>query len=127
MTAVSYGTRAAKTNSPCPATVHDQTRHHDFDIDKPGKDSYEHRRAGATEVLVTSANRWALLHELRGAPEPDLGELLAKLAPVDVVLCEGSKRSTPNKIEVHRPSLGKPLLYPDDAAVVAVASDTKLP
>src|SRR6202167_3125834 len=76
--------------------------HHDFDIDKPGKDSYEHRRAGATEVLVTSANRWALLHELRGAPEPVLGELLENLAPVDVVLVEGFKRSTPIKIEVHR-------------------------
>jgi molybdopterin-guanine dinucleotide biosynthesis adapter protein len=97
--------------------------HHNFDIDTPGKDSYEHRRAGATEVLVTSANRWALMRELRGEPEPDLGELLTRLTTVDVVLVEGFKRTTPIKIEVHRPSLGKPLLYPDDPAVVAVASD----
>jgi molybdopterin-guanine dinucleotide biosynthesis protein B len=101
--------------------------HHDFDIDTPGKDSYEHRRAGATEVLVTSANRWALMSELRGGPEPDLRELLTKLAAVDVVLVEGFKRTTPIKIEVHRPSLGKPLLYPDDPAVVAVASDVPVP
>jgi molybdopterin-guanine dinucleotide biosynthesis protein B len=97
--------------------------HHDFDIDKPGKDSYEHRRAGATEVLVTSTNRWALMHELRGAPEPDLPALLAKLAPVDLVIVEGFKRTVPIKIEVHRPSLGKPFIYPDDPAVIAVASD----
>jgi molybdopterin-guanine dinucleotide biosynthesis protein B len=97
--------------------------HHEFDIDRPGKDSYEHRRAGATEVLVTSANRWALMHELRGAPEPDLEALLAKLAPVDLVIVEGFKRTTAIKIEVHRPSLGKPFIYPDDPAVVAVATD----
>jgi molybdopterin-guanine dinucleotide biosynthesis protein B len=101
--------------------------HHDFDIDRPGKDSYQHRHAGATEVLVTSANRWALMHELRGEPEPDLRELLTRLAAVDVVFVEGFKRTTPVKIEVHRPSLGKPLLYPDDSAVVAVASDVPLP
>jgi molybdopterin-guanine dinucleotide biosynthesis protein B len=101
--------------------------HHDFDIDTPGKDSYEHRRAGATEVLVTSANRWALMRELRGEPEPDLRELLTKLTTVDVVLVEGFKRTTPIKIEVHRPSLGKPLIYPDDPAVVAVASDVPVP
>jgi molybdopterin-guanine dinucleotide biosynthesis protein B len=101
--------------------------HHEFDIDKPGKDSYEHRRAGASEVLVASANRWALMRELRGGPEPDLGELLGKLAPVDLVLIEGFKRSTPIKIEICRPSIGKPPLYPDDPAVVAVASDEALP
>ena len=101
--------------------------HHDFDIDTPGKDFYEHRRAGATEVLVTSANRWALMRELRGEPEPDLRELLTKLTTVDVVLVEGFKRTTPIKIEVHRPSLGKPLIYPDDPAVVAVASDVPVP
>jgi molybdopterin-guanine dinucleotide biosynthesis adapter protein len=97
--------------------------HHDFDIDKPGKDSYEHRRSGAHEVLVASGNRWALMHELRGAPEPELDELLARLAPVDLVIVEGFKRTTPVKIEVHRPSLGRPLLYPNDNAIVAVASD----
>jgi molybdopterin-guanine dinucleotide biosynthesis protein B len=101
--------------------------HHDFDIDKPGKDSYEHRRAGAAEVLVASANRWALMHELRGEAEPDLEALLAKLAPVDLVIVEGFKRTTAIKIEVHRPSLGKPLIYPDDPAVVAVASDVPIP
>jgi molybdopterin-guanine dinucleotide biosynthesis protein B len=101
--------------------------HHAFDIDKPGKDSYEHRSAGATEVLVASAARWALMHELRGAPEPDLNELLAKLAPVDLVIVEGFKRMASIKIEVHRPSLGKPLLYPDDPAVVAVATDVPVP
>jgi molybdopterin-guanine dinucleotide biosynthesis protein B len=101
--------------------------HHVFDVDTPGKDSYEHRSAGATEVLVASANRWALMHELRGAPEPDLLELLAKLAPVDLVIVEGFKRTASIKIEVHRPSLGKPFLYPDDPAVVAVASDVPVP
>lgn len=101
--------------------------HHDFDIDKPGKDSYEHRRAGATEVLVTSGNRWALMHELRGAPEPRLDELLAKLAPVDLVIVEGFKRTTAAKIEVHRPSLGKSFIYPDDPTVVAVVSDVQVP
>jgi molybdopterin-guanine dinucleotide biosynthesis adapter protein len=101
--------------------------HHGFDIDKPGKDSYAHRSAGATEVLVTSGNRWALIHELRGQPEPDLGELLAKLAPVDLVLIEGFKRTTSIKIEVYRPSLGKPLIYPADRSVVAVAVDMSVP
>jgi molybdopterin-guanine dinucleotide biosynthesis adapter protein len=101
--------------------------HHAFDVDKPGKDSYEHRNAGATEVLVASSNRWALMHELRGACEPELHELLAKLAPVDLVLVEGFKRTTPVKIEVHRPSLGKPLIYPSDPAVAAVASDVPIP
>jgi molybdopterin-guanine dinucleotide biosynthesis adapter protein len=100
--------------------------HHAFDIDKPGKDSYEHRKAGATEVLITSGHRWALMHELRDAADPDLPELLAKLAPVDLVLIEGFKRTTPIKIEVHRPSLGKPLIYPDDPAVAAVASDVPI-
>ena len=97
--------------------------HHAFDIDLPGKDSYEHRSAGATEVLVTSANRWALMHELRGAPEPDLRELLATLRPVNLVIVEGFKRTTPVEIEVHRSSLGKPLICLDNPAVVAVASD----
>lgn len=101
--------------------------HHGFDIDKPGKDSHAHREAGAMEVLVTSANRWALTHELRGDPEPDLAELVSKLAPVDLVLVEGFKRTTPVKIEVHRPSLSKPLIYPEDPAVVAFASDVPMP
>lgn len=100
--------------------------HHNFDVDQPGKDSYEHRHAGATEVLVSSANRWALMHEHRGAPEPTLWELLEKLDPVDLVLVEGFKREGHDKLEVHRPSLGKPLLAPDDPHVVAIASDAAL-
>ena len=97
--------------------------HHGFDVDKPGKDSWHHRQAGATEVLVGSAQRWALMHELRGAPEPDLAGLLARLSPVDLVLVEGFKRSGIPKIEVHRAALGKPLLHPDDPAIVALAAD----
>jgi len=101
--------------------------HHSFDVDQPGKDSYEHRQAGATEVLVTSANRWALMHELRGAPEPNLEELIARLQPVDLLLVEGFKRHAHPKLEVHRPSNGKQLLCPDDPHIVAVASDVPLP
>lgn len=101
--------------------------HHAFDIDQPGKDSYVHRMAGATEVLVTSANRWALMHENRGAPEPTLAELLTKLSPVDIVLVEGFKRDSHPKLEIHRASNGKPLLYPDDPHIIAVASDAPLP
>lgn len=97
--------------------------HHAFDVDKPGKDSYEHRQAGAREVLVASAARFALMHELRGAPEPDLGALLAKLSPCDLVLIEGFKRDRHPKIEVHRAANGKSFLYPDDPSIVAVASD----
>ena len=101
--------------------------HHEFDMDTPGKDSHEHRMGGATEVLVTSSTRWALLHELRGAPEPDLDQLMARMAPVDLLLIEGFKSYPHVKLEVHRPGLGKPLLCPDDPSVVAVASDAQLP
>jgi molybdopterin-guanine dinucleotide biosynthesis adapter protein len=101
--------------------------HHSFDMDKPGKDSHTHRLAGASEVLVSSGNRWALLHELRGAPEPPLRELLAKLGRVDLVLIEGFKREHHPKIEVHRNENGKPLLASEDAHVVAIASDVPLP
>jgi len=101
--------------------------HHAFDVDRPGKDSFEHRSAGATEVLVISGARWALMHELRGAPEPDLPHLLAKLAPVDLVLVEGFKREPFPKLEIHRAANGKPLLHPDDPWIVAVAADTALP
>jgi molybdopterin-guanine dinucleotide biosynthesis protein B len=97
--------------------------HHEFDIDKPGKDSWEHRRAGATEVLVGSANRWALMHELRDEPEPSLAELLAHLHPVDFVLIEGFKQGEHPKIEVHRKVNGKPFLYPEDPSIVALLSD----
>ncbi len=100
--------------------------HHDFDIDQPGKDSWRHRQAGASEVLISSAQRWALMHELRGEPEPTLAEHLARLSPCDLVLVEGVKREAIPKLEIHRPSVGKPLLYPDDARIVAIASDQPL-
>ena len=100
--------------------------HHAFDIDQPGKDSYVHRQAGATEVLVSSSNRFALMHELRGAPEPTLNELLSRLAPVDLVIVEGFKRDPIPKIEIHRPEVGKPLLYPDDPAIIALASPQRV-
>jgi molybdopterin-guanine dinucleotide biosynthesis adapter protein len=100
--------------------------HHAFDLDTPGKDSWVHRQAGATEVAVVSANRYAILHELRGAPEPTLEELLPRLAPVDLVLIEGFKRHRHDKLEIHRPTLGKPLLAADDPDIVAVASDAAI-
>jgi len=101
--------------------------HHAFDVDQPGKDSYMHRMAGATEVLVSSQNRFALMHELRGAPELTLAELLGKLSPVDLVIIEGYKRDPHPKLEVFRASVGKPLIHPDDPHVVAIASDVALP
>jgi molybdopterin-guanine dinucleotide biosynthesis protein MobB len=97
--------------------------HHDFDIDHPGKDSYRHRLAGAHEVVVASAHRWALLHEHRGAPEPSLPDLLAKLEPCDLVVVEGFKYGPHRKIEVRRIDNGEPLLADEDEAVVAVATD----
>lgn len=97
--------------------------HHNFDVDKPGKDSYEHRHAGATEVLVSSAKRWALMHENRDADEPGLDALLTQLTPVDLVLVEGWKFGDHKKVEVHRPSHGKPLLAPEDPNVAAVLTD----
>jgi molybdopterin-guanine dinucleotide biosynthesis protein B len=100
--------------------------HHEFDIDKPGKDSWLHRQAGASEVLVASSRRFALMHELRAAPEPSLDELVARMAPVDLLLVEGFKAHPHPKLEVHRPSAGKPFLYPDDPHIVAVASDEPL-
>jgi molybdopterin-guanine dinucleotide biosynthesis protein B len=101
--------------------------HHAFDVDQPGKDSYMHRMAGATEVLVSSQNRFALMRELRGAPELALPELLGKLTPVDLVIIEGYKRDPHPKLEVYRASVGKPLIHPDDPYVVAIASDVELP
>jgi molybdopterin-guanine dinucleotide biosynthesis protein B len=101
--------------------------HHNFDIDKPGKDSHSHRMAGATEVLVGSAHRWALVHELRGETEPGLAELLARLSPVDLVIIEGYKREPHPKLEVYRAAVGKPLMQPDDPHIVAIATDSPLP
>ncbi|OEJ67368.1 molybdopterin-guanine dinucleotide biosynthesis protein B [Magnetovibrio blakemorei] len=97
--------------------------HHNFDIDKPGKDSYRHRQAGADEVLVSSAGRWALVRELRGEPEPTLTELLEHMKPVDLVLVEGFKREGHDKLEVYRPRHGKTFLAPGNSTIVAVASD----
>ena len=99
--------------------------HHGFDLDQPGKDSWRHRQAGAAEVLIASGARWALMHEVRGE-EPSLAELLGRLAPVDLVLVEGFKASPHPKIEVHRPALGKPPLWPGRADIVAVAADAPL-
>lgn len=98
--------------------------HHRFDVDVPGKDSWRHREAGAAEVLVASANRWALMHELRGGAEPRLAELLSKLSAVDLVVVEGFKREPHRKIEVHRAANDKPLLFPDDPGIVGIATDT---
>jgi molybdopterin-guanine dinucleotide biosynthesis protein B len=97
--------------------------HHAFDIDKPGKDSFQHREAGAHEVLIASSNRFALMHELRGAPEPRLGQLIGKLEPVDMLLIEGFKAEPHAKLEVHRAANGKPFLFPDDPNIKALASD----
>lgn len=101
--------------------------HHSFDIDQPGKDSYVHRMAGASEVLVASANRWALMHEHRGASEPGAAELIRHMTPVDLLLIEGFKREPHPKLEVYRQPNGKPLLHPEDPHIVAVASDVPLP
>ncbi|MHA1567792.1 MAG: molybdopterin-guanine dinucleotide biosynthesis protein B [Alphaproteobacteria bacterium] len=100
--------------------------HHHFDVDQPGKDSFRHRAAGAMEVMVASGNRWALMHELRGAPEPDMATLLSHMTPVDLVLIEGFKTHPHPKLEIHRPSLGQPFLAPNDPHIVAVASDRPL-
>lgn len=97
--------------------------HHGFDLDKPGKDSWLHRQAGATEVMVASAQRWALMRDHRGGPEPTLAELLSRMAQVDLVLVEGFKREPYPKLEVHRVAYGKPLLCGDDPDIVAIASD----
>jgi molybdopterin-guanine dinucleotide biosynthesis adapter protein len=98
--------------------------HHRFDVDHAGKDSYRHRYAGCAEVLITSGLRWALMHELRGDPELRVSEALARLSPCDLVLIEGYKRSAMPKLEIHRSELGKPLLYPGDANIVGLATDT---
>ncbi len=101
--------------------------HHGFDLDQPGKDSFFHRAAGATEVIISSAKRFAILHELRDEPEWDLPALLGKISPVDLVLIEGFKRDPFPKLEVHRAANGKPLLYTNDPHIIAIASDRPLP
>lgn len=101
--------------------------HEGFEIDLPGKDSYEHRKAGATEVLIASSRRFAIIHEHRAEPEPDLGALIGKLAPVDLLLVEGFKRHDHDKLEVHRAANGKAFLHTGDARIVAVATDAPAP
>src|SRR5271163_4055349 len=101
--------------------------HHDFDIDQPGKDSWLHREAGASEVAIVSSRRWAIVHELGQEPEPPLGDVLAKLSAVDLVIVEGFKRHAHPKLEVFRAAVGKPLLHPEDDCIVAVATDAPLP
>ena len=100
--------------------------HHVFDVDQPGKDSYRHRTAGATEVLLASRKRFALMHELRAEDEPELEALLAKLAPVDLVLIEGYKRDVHPKVEAFRAETKNPLIASGDPTVKAIASDTPL-
>jgi len=100
--------------------------HHTFDVDQPGKDSYRHRHAGCGEVLVSSSRRWALVHELRGAPEPGFAALLERLSPCDLVLIEGFKRERVPKLEVYRAATGEPLLHPEDRDIVAIAADRRL-
>jgi molybdopterin-guanine dinucleotide biosynthesis protein B len=101
--------------------------HHGFDLDQPGKDSFFHRAAGASEVIISSANRWAILHELRGQPEWNLAALMGKMSPVDLVLVEGFKRDAFPKLEIHRIANGKPLIHPQDPHIVAIASDSAVP
>ena len=100
--------------------------HHSFDVDVPGKDSYRHRHAGATQVMVTSSRRWVLMHELRGAQEPSFEEQLKHLSPCDLLLVEGYKYAPIPKLEVWRAETGEGLLHPNDPHIVAVATDTRL-
>ncbi|UUV06310.1 MULTISPECIES: molybdopterin-guanine dinucleotide biosynthesis protein B [Ruegeria] len=100
--------------------------HHSVDVDQPGTDSHRHRVAGASEVLLASGQRIALMQELRGAPEPPLAELLARLSPVDLVLVEGFKREDHPKIEAYRAAAGNALMAPENGTIRAVASDTAL-
>jgi molybdopterin-guanine dinucleotide biosynthesis adapter protein len=98
--------------------------HHDFDIDRPGKDSFRHREAGAHEVMIASGHRWALMHELHAEAEPTLEQLCARLSPCDLVLVEGYKFSAIPKLEIHLAAAGHPLLYPSDPQIIAVVTDS---
>jgi molybdopterin-guanine dinucleotide biosynthesis protein B len=97
--------------------------HHNFEIDRPGKDSYEHREAGATEVMITGGKRWALMHEIREKAEPGVADLMRHMTPVDLLMIEGFKNDEHSKLEVYRPATGKPLICRQDPKIVAVASD----
>ncbi len=98
--------------------------HHQFDVDQPGKDSWRHRQAGCQEVLVSSGVRWALMHELRGAPELGVRAALRRLSPCDLALIEGFKTEPMPKLEVWRAALGKPLLHLSDPHIIAIATDS---
>jgi len=100
--------------------------HHSFDVDRPGKDSYRHREAGCHEVLVSSGRRWVLMHELRGEPEPSLEDQIGRMGPCDLLLVEGYKRYAMPKLEIYREVNGKPMIFPEDEHIVAVASDVPL-
>jgi len=100
--------------------------HHTFDVDHPGKDSYRHRKAGCSEVLVTSSRRWVLMHELGGLPEPDLAHHIKRISPCDLLLVEGFKREPIPKLEVYRAEVGEAMLHPHDENIIAIASDQKL-
>ena len=97
--------------------------HHDFEIDKPGKDSHRHRQAGADQVVISSKSRWAVIHELRHEPEPTLHELCTHLSPCDLILVEGYKQAAIPKLEIHRTAHGGAPLYPHDAHIIAVVTD----
>lgn len=101
--------------------------HHDAQVDHPGTDSFRHRLAGAREVLLVSPRRWALMAELRGAPEPPLEAMLARLSPVDLVLVEGYKRAAIPRLEVWRAATGRPLMAPQDPGIRAIAADSPPP
>lgn len=101
--------------------------HHSFDVDRPGKDSYRHRHAGACEVMVTSSRRWVLMHELRGAQEPAFEEQVKRLSACDLLIVEGFKHAPIPKLEVWRAQTGEPLLHPNDPHIVAIASDVRVP
>jgi len=100
--------------------------HHNFDVDVPGKDSWLHRQSGASEVLISSGRRWALMHELREAKEPPLFELLQKMSPADLVIVEGFKSAPHRKIEVHRLANGKGFLYPGDPGIAGIVTDAAI-
>lgn len=100
--------------------------HRNFEIDRPGKDSYEHREAGATEVMITGGKRWALMHEIRGQAEPNVADLMHHMTPVDLLMIEGFKSDEHPKLEVYRSATRKPLICRNDPKIVAVASDEKL-
>ena len=100
--------------------------HHAFDVDQPGKDSYRHRKAGASEVMLTSAKRWILMHEIDGQPEPELPQQLRRMSPCDIVLIEGFKKQPIPKLEIHRKAHGVPFLFGDDPHIVGIATDERL-